>query len=317
MTHTFVRILVGSDIPHRAQDLSEPPSKLYVVGELPRGPSVAVVGTRHPTPEAIEFTEELVAGLAASGCSIWSGGAEGIDCAAHRAALRVKAKTVVVAPAGWLRPYPEKHQELYQTIIENGGTYLSVVPPNRAAQQHLFFARNALLVALTHGVVVVQAGFRSGARNAAKTARHLGRPLFVVPSCPWVHQGLGCNLELALGARPVGSAKDVIKQLSASGLFGAVTTVDEVAGVERLKDLGSPIPAQAASNARSKTGASVALDEELEQLLEQVRQGARNVDELCQRTGWPAAVVQSDVLRLTLQGEIRVGRSGVIEIVSQ
>jgi predicted Rossmann fold nucleotide-binding protein DprA/Smf involved in DNA uptake len=128
---------------------------------------------------------------------------------------------------------------------------------------------------------------------------------------------LGCNLELALGARPVGSAKEVIKHLSASGLFGAVTTVDDGDGGERLKDSGSQIRAESASSVRSKAGASVALDEELEQLLEQVRQGASNVDDLCQRTGWPAAVVQSDVLRLTLQGEIRVGRSGVIEIVNQ
>jgi DNA processing protein len=357
MSQHDVQILTGNKIPHFVSDLPRPPKVLYLVGALPRGPRIAVVGTRHPTDEALEFTSALVSGLASAGYSIWSGGATGIDAAAHRAALRSGAKTVVVAPAGWLRPYPEDHGELYREVVDAGGGYLSLVPAERVAQPSFFFARNALLVALTQALVVVQAGFRSGARNAAKTARQLGRPVFAAPSCPWVAQGAGCNVEIALGARPFGSSKEIVRHLSSVlGWPGAATVPvaddDVTRAIERtltlhcsLPDLDGPRtegasneplrhgdardladrhhegPAQAGvRTARRERGdrapKNPALDAELNTLLVVLAGGARSVDELCQRTGWPAAVVQSDVLRLTLLGRVRVGRSGTIEIIS-
>jgi DNA processing protein len=277
---------------------------------------LAVVGTREATPEALVFTAELVKKLGEAGFSVWSGGAEGIDYAVHRAAVSSGVKTVVVSPSGWDRPYPEKHAELYRQIVALGGGFLSMVAPDRAAQQHLFFERNALLMALTQGAIVVQAGFRSGARNAAKHARHLGRPLFVVPSCPWVRQGLGCNWELNYGARPINSAKDVIKYFAASGLCGAVTSESEGEARSSELDTESRTRSAKASNAAPVGRASDGLDGELGRLFEVLKQGATTVDEVCRRTGWSASVVQSDLLRLTLQGYVRVGRSGGIEIVN-
>ncbi|MGC4063463.1 MAG: DNA-processing protein DprA [Polyangiaceae bacterium] len=357
MSQHFVQILTGNKIPHWVSDLPHPPEILHLVGALPRGPSIAVVGTRHPTEEAVAFTSTLVSGLATAGYSIWSGGAEGIDAAAHRAALRCGAKTVVVAPAGWLRPYPEQHAELYREIVDSGGGYLSLVEAECVAHRHHFFARNALLVAFTQALVVVQAGFRSGARNAAKTARRLGRPVFAAPSCPWVPQGAGCNVELALGARPFGSAKEILRHLSSVLGWSAAATFpdaddDDAHANEPTKgllfepDVVAPSGEKASEAARRERGSSQpvarrchdgptqsnprsarhehgnrvasnpTLDAELNTLLVVLAGGARSIDELCQRTGWPAAVVQSDVLRLTLQGRVRMGRSGAIEIVS-
>jgi DNA processing protein len=276
----------------------------------------------------VEFTASLVSGFARAGYSIWSGGAEGIDGAVHRAALAADAKTVVVAPAGWLRPYPEVHSELFREVVAKGGAYLSLVPEDRAALPHQFFARNALLVALTHATLVVQAPIRSGARNAAKIARRLGRPLFVLPSCPWVHQGAGCNIEIGLGARPVASAKEVMSRLAAGGLCVAVTAINDVAGdaqvqPERdvLADAAVVAPTQTPLRKKTAPGRPTSelpanLEQELGQLYEAVRQGANSVDELCRLTGLSAAVVQSDLLRLTLSGLLRVGRSGGIEIIS-
>jgi DNA processing protein len=288
----------------------------------------------------------LVSGLAHAGFSIWSGGAEGIDAAVHRAALEVGAKTVVVAPSGWERPYPAEHANLYEQIIEHGGAYLSLVPADCPAKQHHFFSRNALLVALSQGVIVVQAGLRSGARNTAKTARNLGRPLFSVPSCPWVHQGLGCNIEIALGARAIGSARDVIKHMAFFCGLGVATTDntsrDEAVTPEEKGDraqvasLGSTRHHRRKSAVRNKSDAQAELaltipradprsllnhaksgdQEPRSELIGMLRTGARNVDELCQRTGWSAAAVQSELLRLTLEGALRVGRSGEIEIVT-
>lgn len=316
MTKYEIQRLTGAQIPFLAMDLAHPPKELSLVGQLPRGPSIAVVGTRRPTPEALEFTGELVAQLAASGLSIWSGGAEGIDAAAHLAALKHGAKTVVVAPAGWAKPYPEGHRELFQNIVDAGGGYLSHCAETQSALRHHFFARNTLLVALTQGVLVVQAGVRSGARNAAKTARSLGRPLFIVPSCPWVHQGLGCNLEMSLGARPIGSAKDVLRHLPLAW-YGLDRPDAAPHGPVTPRSRGAAsVGVAGVTQSKPEAGAVAPLEQELATLLKEIAQGATSVDELCLRTGLKAAVVQSDVLRLTLQGRIHVGRSGNIEIVN-
>ena len=285
---------------------------------------MAIVGTRRPSPEAVAYTDELVAALASSGVTIWSGGAAGIDIAAHRAALRVKLPTVVVAPAGWNRPHPPEHASDYRAIVEAGGAYLAIVSPHEPARRHQFFARNALLMALVDVAVVVQAGFRSGARNAAKVARRLGRPLFVAPSCPWVHQGVGCNLELSLGARMLLSPRDIIQALVRGGSGGVVSDPLEMASdyseraanaVDRAARASSR--AERAQGQGGTTALALAdLDAELIEVVEAVRAGAKYVDAISERTGLRPAVVQSDVLRLTLLGILSTDSGGTITIVS-
>jgi DNA processing protein len=334
MSQNIPKRLERAAFPFRVSDLPEPPKQLFLVGQLPRGPAVAIVGTRKPTREAVAYTAELVESLGEHGVAIWSGGAVGIDVAAHEAALRVGAPTVVVAPAGWDRPYPPQHAELYRAIVAQGGAYLSQVAPERPAQQHLFFARNALLVALAQVVVIVQAGLRSGARNAAKFARALGRPLFAAPSCPWVYQGLGCNVELGLGARILTSPKDVIRSIHGQGLVGFVdsaksTTVSAtswngfdcvppVSASEALKEGGAGFGGgQNRKVRRGPTSQSDALlDGELECIVSAIRSGANTVDALCAGTGLALSVVQSGLLRLTLLGLVRTDRTGVVCFVT-
>lgn len=316
-------------------DLPDPPSRLYLVGKLPTNIGIAIVGTRRPTAEAVAFTEELVRALACAKpgeakLSIWSGGAEGIDAAAHRSAMRAGIPTVVVAPAGWARPYPPEHAQLFQSVIAQGGAYLSLVEDHCVAKQHRFFARNAVLVALVQAVVVIQAGLRSGARNAAKFARQLGRPLYVVPSCPWTHQGLGCNVELELGARALGSASDLLLAAEAYSASISVTTRAGINPVRRaisttpqlspnavqLAHVTDRLGGAAASLEVPKGDLGDALHAELNLLFEMIRAGAKDVDTLCIRTGLSASVVQSDLLRLTLLGLIRTDRTGAVTIVN-
>ena len=186
---------------------------MWLCGELPRGPAVAVVGTRHPTTEALHFAHELSGDLVRAGVAVLSGGAEGIDGAVHRGALDAGGPTVVVAGSCITRPFPEKHEELFHEVVVAGGAYLTHAPHGQAPTQPAFLIRNSYLVALSHVVVVVEAPHRSGARNAARWARRLGRPLFVVPAAPWSPQGAGCIEELRLGARPLTSARDVLREL--------------------------------------------------------------------------------------------------------
>lgn len=208
------RRLSGSRLPPGLGDLPDPPKLVYVRGELPRGPRVAIVGTRYPTQGAALFAFELAAQLAHRGVAVLSGGAKGIDSMAHSGALAVGGSTVVVAPGGFRRPFPPENSGLFRQVVERGGAYLSLSPSDTPASRGGFFPRNACLVALCHAVVVVEAPVRSGARNAAARARELGRPLFVAPAAPYNAQGIGCIVELKLGARPLYSERDVLQLLA-------------------------------------------------------------------------------------------------------
>jgi DNA processing protein len=222
------RRLSGARLPPGLGELSEPPEALYLRGELPRGPRVAIVGTRHPTRGAALFAFELAARLAQQGVAVLSGGADGIDSMAHRGALSVGGTTVVVAPGGFDRPFPEHNGALFRQVVEHGGAYLSLAPSGTPASRGAFFPRNACLVAFCHALVVVEAPLRSGARNAAAHARRLGRPVFVAPAAPYNGQGLGCILELKLGARPLYGERDVLDLLVAARLHAIPLSVGEL-----------------------------------------------------------------------------------------
>ena len=290
--------LRGIHLPPRLSDLEHPPECLYLRGELPRGPAVAVVGTRHPTPEAERFAEKLAADLGLAGVTVMSGGARGIDTAAHVGALRVGAPTVVVAPSGFARPFPEFNAALFRDVVERGGAFVSLVPDERVAANPAFFARNACLVALAHAVVVVEAPLRSGARNAAKWARTLGRALLVVPSAPWNEKGTGSLLELRLGAKLCVRVRDVLDELERV-LFHPLASPPESESTPTLQ-VALPF------------AQGLARGEDVVMVLSAIKDGANSLDGICERTGLPAAAIQKHVLTLTLEGVLAPDPSGCL-----
>ena len=100
---------------------ARPAPPLYLRGRLPERPGVAIVGTREPCPEALSFARRLAKALVGDGWAIWSGGAKGIDLAAHEGALSAGGPTVWVGAGGFDRPYPEKHAALLPRILAAGG----------------------------------------------------------------------------------------------------------------------------------------------------------------------------------------------------
>jgi len=266
---------------------------LYLTGAIPVRPMVAIVGTRHPTPEAAEFARILARDIVGHGFAVASGGAAGIDTAAHQGALAAGGATLVVAPAGWNEPYPQSNRDLFKEVVSKGGGYLSLVEPNQRVLMHQFFARNAVLVAMCKATVVVQAPLRSGARNSAHVARSIGRMLFVVPSAPWVERGAGCVLELRLGARPIGCLGDLLSSLSAQDVHGSR---DPLQLELPLKEHRS--------------------DGELAPMVKAITDGSATLDSLCLRLGWNTPKVQSALLHLTMSGRIRMTSAGRIEIIS-
>ncbi|KAB1864578.1 DNA-processing protein DprA [Microbacterium algeriense] len=171
------------------------PSALWVRGDpelLVRTPRVAIVGARAATGYGEHVAAELAGDLAATGAVIVSGGAYGIDGAAHRAALGVEGATVAFLAGGVDRAYPAGHQRLLQRIADEGAL-VSEPPCGTAPTKWRFLARNRLIAALGHATVVVEAGWRSGSLNTAGHAATLGRPLGAVPGPVTSATSAGCH----------------------------------------------------------------------------------------------------------------------------
>ncbi|MCM3657145.1 DNA-processing protein DprA [Agromyces mediolanus] len=154
--------------------------------------SIAVVGARAATGYGEHVALDAVSGLVDRGCTIVSGGAYGIDGAAHRAALRRGGATVAVLAGGPDRLYPQGHAALLGEIIERGAV-VSELPCGAAPTKWRFLARNRVIAALSDAVVVVEAGWRSGALNTAHHAAALGRPVGVVPGPVTSPASAGCH----------------------------------------------------------------------------------------------------------------------------
>ena len=201
-------------IPPRLSALDPSLASLTARGRLEPAIAVAIVGTRTPCEPARAFAHELAGTCAATGALVVSGGARGIDAAAHEGALAAGGRTWAVLPTGCDHVYPAEHASLFDAIVEGGGALLWPFPPSQPARRHLFFARNRVLVALADAVVVVQAGIPSGALNAAMHARRLGKRLWVACPPAWATQGFegSCAL-LDQGATPLTSPRPLLASL--------------------------------------------------------------------------------------------------------
>jgi len=306
--------LEGAALPPALRELPDPPARLFARGVLPRGPCVAVVGTRDPTPEAAAYARRFAGELACAGVTVASGGAVGIDAAAHEGALDVGGLSMVVAPSGLDHPYPEEHAELFARVVAAGGAHVSPFGAGVLARRQQFFLRNAVLVALSQALVVVEAPWRSGARNAAKWARQLGRPCFVVPAVPWNPRGVGCILELELGAHPIASVVTVLRWLKERGWHGlplpsrsaaeppdsapALALAEPLEQAEPLEPTHTPTESRELRAAPAGAGRERAI-------LEAIDAGARHPAEIAHVLSLSVGEVSHAVLLLTLQGLVR------------
>ena len=192
-----VLLLPGDeDWPVSLDDLgASTPSALWVRGRtelLTAEPRISLVGARASSGYGEHVAAEIAGDLAATGAVVVSGGAYGIDGAAHRAALGVKGATVAFLAGGVDRAYPAGHQELIRRIAQEGAV-VSEAPCGGAPTKWRFLARNRLIAALGHATVVVEAGWRSGSLNTAGHAAALGRPLGAVPGPVTSASSAGCH----------------------------------------------------------------------------------------------------------------------------
>jgi DNA processing protein len=201
------------DYPSRLRGHDFTPASLTVRGgSTEAAVTVAVVGARRARPVAARFARCLAKRLADAGAVVVSGGAVGIDAAAHEGALDAGGRTWSVAPTGPEGCFPPQHGPLFAEIGRGPGAMIWPFAHQRPRASS-FLARNRVLIALADAVVVVQAGLRSGALHAASWARSLRKPLWVVPPAPWMKGFGGSRLLLRHGALPLTSSHLLLQSL--------------------------------------------------------------------------------------------------------
>jgi DNA processing protein len=206
--------------------------------------SVAIVGSRAATAYGSYVAAEFAASVAARGLAVVSGGAFGVDAAAHRGALAADGVSVAVLACGVDVPYPTAHAELFDAIAAQG-VLVSEWPPGQHVSRLRFLIRNRMIAALATGTLVVEAGQRSGAVNTARYARDLRRRLMAVPGPITSDLSAGCHQVVReWQGTLVTSAAEVIEQLSPVGesVVGEPVAGKSVAGEPPAVEPGTVVP---------------------------------------------------------------------------
>ncbi|MCL2628127.1 MAG: DNA-processing protein DprA [Oscillospiraceae bacterium] len=206
--------LSDSEYPERLRNIFDPPTVLYIRGILPKiddNPVVGVVGTRHCTPYGIKHAESTGQKLSASGVTVVTGLARGIDAAAARGALQGDTPMIGVIGTGVDIAYPAQNKALYKEVLKSGAI-VSEYPPGTPVLPGHFPARNRIISGLSNGVAVIEAPVKSGALITAERALEQGRDVFSLPGNVDALACIGSNKLLRDGAIPFLSADDIIDE---------------------------------------------------------------------------------------------------------
>jgi DNA processing protein len=272
-----------ADYPPLLGDIKDAPLGLYVKGsaDVLSLPSLAIVGSRNPTQGGVDNARRFARHLAGSGFVITSGLAEGIDAAAHEAALAGSGGTIAVTGTGIDRVYPARHRELAHRIAA-AGAIVTEYPPGTPPRRQHFPERNRIISGLSVGTLVVEAARRSGSLITARLAAEQGREVFAIPGS--IHNPLarGCHRLIRDGAKLVETAEDIMAELAP--IVGHLAASEAENGVPAT-------PPEAATS-------------EHDTLLNDIGHDPVSVDDLLERSGLTIAELSSMLLILELEGKI-------------
>ncbi|OHA47727.1 MAG: DNA protecting protein DprA [Candidatus Terrybacteria bacterium RIFCSPHIGHO2_01_FULL_48_17] len=271
-----IKVLKRDGFPPLLQEIHDPPEELFVWGEIPDMPMLAVVGTRKVSPYGKQVTPRLVQDLARAGLCIVSGLAYGIDALAHQAALDAGAKTVAVLGSGLDRAslYPREHWRLAERIVKNGGAVVSEYPEGAEPKPYHFPARNRIVAGMSRGVLVIEAPEKSGALITADLALRENRDVFCVPGSIASQNSVGPNRLIQLGAKLVMRAEDVLEEWEME-------------------------------TAISNQASGISLSEEQQKIIEALKDAPRHVDAIVKETKLDITTCNVGLVELELQGLIK------------
>ncbi|RQH03616.1 DNA-processing protein DprA [Paraburkholderia dinghuensis] len=296
--------------PPRLLAMPDPPPMLYVQGQLGllHGRSIAVVGSRSATPQALVDAARFARAFAAAGVTVVSGLALGVDGAAHRGALDECGGTAAVIGTGADLVYPTAHRALAAQLAQRGAI-VSEWPLGTPARSENFPQRNRLIAALVEGVVVVEAAMRSGSLITARLANEMGRDVFALPGSIHAPLARGCHRLIKQGAQLIESPEEVLESL---GVPQPAARVPESNGESSPRRTRTPAASQAGTpgapadeirgSARARPPAS--LSPEASRLLDALGHAPATLEILAARTDMPEAVLQSTLLQLELAGQL-------------
>lgn len=208
-------VVIQSDdeYPASLREIYDPPVILYVRGDLGAKDrnSIGMVGSRQTTHYGLETARRLAYQLAYVDVTVVSGGARGIDTAAHQGALSAKGRTICVLGTGISIVYPPENKELFDRIAESGAV-ISQFPFNRRGDKQSFAIRNRIIAGMTLGTVVVEANLASGALITANFANEYGRQVFAVPGRIDSPRSKGCHDLIKNGAKLCEGAEDILSE---------------------------------------------------------------------------------------------------------
>jgi DNA processing protein len=268
--------------PELLKKIYAPPLTLYVKGKCPNWDNcIAVVGARKATPYGLHTAEKIAGELAAIGIKVVSGLARGIDTCAHRGAIRGKGETIAVLGCGPDIVYPPENSKMFDAILENG-TIISEYPPGTKPLAMNFPARNRIISGISLGVVVIEAGEKSGSLITANFALDQGREVFAIPGNVDSIKSKGTNKLIKEGAKLVTGISDILEELK---LYNS-GSIDEMSGsmVNRLV-------------LRS-------LDEREREIASALCEGPLDIESLCVKTGYDIKILNSLLLTMELKGVV-------------
>jgi DNA processing protein len=287
-----------ADFPPQLETIPQPPAALFVAGDPAAllAPQIAIVGARSATAQGLANARDFARTLSRAGLVVTSGMADGIDGAAHVAALESGGQTVAVIGTGPDLVYPRKHRDL-AARIEQSGAIVSEFPPGTEARPDHFPRRNRLIAGLSLGTLVVEAGLQSGSLITARLATEAGREVFALPGS--IHNPLakGCHRLIRDGARLVETAAEVIEALApAAQAQGA--------------GLRARLEADEAPDGPSPDGNDRGRDPDYISLLAALGDAPASLDELAERTRLAPAALSSMLLLLELEGAVSPAVNG-------
>ena len=305
--------LYSDDYPQLLSDIQRPPWLLFAVGDVDLlwQPQVAVVGSRNPSQHGLLQAQQLAAELSHAGLVITSGLADGIDAAAHRAALRAGGKTIAVMGTGVDRIYPACNRDLGREIAANG-LLLSEFALGTQPRAGHFPARNRIISGLALATVVVAAGLRSGSLITARLASEQGREVMAMPGSVRNSTSRGCHALIRDGARLVENATQVLEDIAP--LAGQLA-----ASMQIENGPAAAIDAQKTHHDEDKTAPAldsdalqpdIAGDEDYQRLWRALGHDAMSIDELVDHTGLTPESISSMLLLLELYGKVSTEAAG-------
>ena len=266
-----VMVLGEADYPPWLLQTADPPLLLFLAGrvELLAAPSLAIVGSRRPTPQGAENARAFAAELSAQGWTIVSGLAAGIDGAAHEGALTGAGSTIAVVGTGLDIAYPRSHRDLWRRVGEQG-LLVSELPLGAPPLAAHFPQRNRIIAGLARGTLVVEAAVQSGSLITARLASEAGREVFAIPGSIHSPQAKGCHALIRQGAKLVETAAHIL---------------------EELAPLSPPPTTERETRPPTDDPVLAALGHD-----------PASLDVLVARSGWPAHLLNAQLLTLELQG---------------